>query len=166
MPSRDRLLTLVAATAVIAPLTVQADDKKNEDFDRAPVDCIIVKNIDRTDIIDDRTIVFVMRGKKKIYVNNLPSNCPNLESSDRFGYAVTSSRLCKVDLIQALPRVGIPIPCRIGEFVPISTEEVEELHAIHDQGRKSDKIDVKPVNPSNGDAAGSDGAPKGAEPRR
>jgi hypothetical protein len=156
MPRRDPLLTVLAAAAAMVPLTVHADDKKSDDFDRSPVDCIVVKNIDRTDIIDDRTIVFVMRGKKKIYVNNLPSNCPNLESSDRFGYAVTSSRLCKVDLIQALPRVGIPIPCRIGEFVPISTEEVEELHAIHDRGRKSDKIDVKPVNPPNGDAAGSE----------
>jgi hypothetical protein len=156
------LLKLLAATAAIAPLTVHADEKKNEDFDRAPVDCIIVKNIDRTDIIDDRTIVFVMRGKKKIYVNNLPSNCPNLESSDRFGYQVYSSRLCKVDLIQALPRVGIPIPCRIGQFVPISTEEVEELHAIHEKGRKSDRIEVKPVEPPKENPA--DAAPNGGDP--
>jgi len=161
MKNRDRLLVTLAAAALFAPWVVHADEKK-ADIDRTPVDCIITRNIDKTDIIDDQTILFYMKGKNKpIYRNYLPSKCPNLESSDRFGYAVTSSRLCKVDLIQALPRVGIPIPCRIGEFTPISAEEVEELHAVHDKGRRGgDKIDVKPVEPPKEDAAA---APKGSD---
>jgi hypothetical protein len=154
MQNRNRLIVTFAAGALFAPWVVHADDKK-ADLDRTPVDCIITRNIDKTDIIDDRTILFYMKGKNKpIYRNYLPSKCPNLESSDRFGYAVTSSRLCKVDLIQALPRIGIPIPCRIGEFTPISADEVEELHAVHDKGRKgSDKIDVKPAEVPKDDAA-------------
>ena len=166
MKHRDRLLAIFAATALFAPWVVHADEKK-ADADRSPVDCIIVRNIDRTDIIDDRTIVFYMRGSRKdIYVNHLPSNCPNLEAEDRFGYNVTGGRLCKVDMIQALPRIGIPIPCRMGKFTPSSLEEVEELHAIHDQGRKGEKFDVKPVDPPKETPAASDAAPNGADSSR
>jgi len=163
MLARDRLLVMFVAAALSAPMVVKADDEKA--FDRSPVDCIMVTRIDRTDIIDDQTVIFFMRGRKQIYRNYLPRKCPNLESEDRFGYQVSSGRLCRVDMLTVLPRIGIPISCRLGAFQPITAEEVEELRAIHGQTRARDGIEVKPVEPPKQDASpGSDAAPKGAEP--
>lgn len=163
MLDRDRLLVMFAAAALLAPTMVKADDEKP--FDRSPVDCIMVARIDRTDIIDDQTVLFFMRGRKQIYRNYLPRKCPNLETEDRFGYQVTSGRLCRVDMLTVLPRIGIPISCRLGPFQPITAEEVEELRAIHGQTRRGDGVEVKPVEARKQDAgADHDAAPKGTEP--
>jgi hypothetical protein len=165
MLHRNRLLATLAAAALFAPLAPKADEKP---FDRTPVDCIIVSRIDKTDIIDDRTVLFFMRGRKEIYRNYLPHNCPNLELEDRFGYQVSTSRLCRSDMLMVLPRLGFPISCRLGDFQPITTEEVEELRAVHEQARHGDGIDVKPVEPPKQDAGGSrdEPPPKGGEPAR
>jgi hypothetical protein len=145
----DRLVPTFVAAALLAPLALEADEKADDQpFDRTPVDCIIVSRIDKTDIIDDQTVLFFMRGNKQIYRNYLPRKCPGLEVEDRFGYQVHSSRLCKVDMLTVLPRIGIPTTCRLGEFQPITREEAEELRAIHDHPRHGDGVDVKPVEPS------------------
>jgi hypothetical protein len=165
MLDRNRLLTTFAAAALLAPLALNADEKP---FDRTPVDCIIVSRIDNTDIIDDRTVLFFMRGHKEIYRNYLPHKCPNLEIEDRFGYQVSTSRLCKSDMLTVLPRLGFPISCRLGDFQPITKEEVEELRAIHDKPRHGDGIDTKPAEPPKQAAGESrDESPaKGDEPAR
>ena len=146
MRDPNRLLTAFAAALLLAPLVVGADDK-DKDFDRSPVDCISVSRIDKTDIVDDQTILFFMRGGKQIYRNYLPHRCPNLEVEDRFGYHVSSGRLCRIDLIRVLPRIGFPLSCQLGQFVPISAEEVDELRAIHDKGRRGDGVEAKPAEP-------------------
>ena len=165
----DRLLATLFLAALIAPMALEADEKADDQpIDRTPIDCISVSRIDKTDVIDDQTVLFFMRGNKQIYRNYLPRKCPGLEVEDRFGYQVRSSRLCKVDLLTVLPRVGIPTTCRFGEFVPISREEAEELRAIHDHPRHGDGIDVKPVEPSKKSApeAGGDNPGEPAEPAR
>ena len=162
MIARDRLYGTFAAAALLAPLAAQTDEEK--EFDRTPVDCVTISRISKTEILDDQTVLFFMRGNKQIYQNHLPRKCPNLESEDRFGYRVSSSRLCKVDMITVLPRVGIPTTCRLGEFIPISAEEVDELRGIHDHGSRGDGVEVKPADPKKKDAAANDAAPKDAEP--
>ncbi len=47
---------LLAGSAAIG-----ADDDAT--FDRTPRDCVITQSIARTDILDDQTIIFYMRGK-------------------------------------------------------------------------------------------------------
>jgi hypothetical protein len=149
----DRLLPAFVAAALFAPMALEADEKADDKpVDRTPVDCIVVSRIDKTDVIDDQTVLFFMRGNK-IYRNYLPRKCPGLEVEDRFGYQVRSSRLCKVDLLTVLPRVGIPTTCRFGEFLPITREEAEDLRALHDHPRHGDGVDVKPVEPSKKPAA-------------
>ena len=46
-------------------------------------DCVSIRRIDRTEIIDDRTIVFHMIGKE-IYLNKLPRRCPGLRSAGTY----------------------------------------------------------------------------------
>src|SRR5512138_2689542 len=78
----------------------RADDEGT--FNRTPKDCVITQSIARTDILDDQTIIFYMRGKNVAYRNYLPKKCPGLKRWDRFSYTVTAGRLCSIDMITVL----------------------------------------------------------------
>ena len=101
-------------------------------FDREPERCITASRIDRTEVIDARTVVFHMRGRDA-YVNRLSYDCPRLVTEKRFSYEVRTNRLCSVDTIFVLERWGSGItrgmPCGLGEFFPITEEEAELLNA-------------------------------------
>jgi hypothetical protein len=104
----------------------QADDV--DTFDRTPVDCVIVNNIRRTEILDDQTIVFHMRGSR-IFLNHLPRSCPTLEREERFAYRTSGGRLCAVDTITVIERTGFGggFTCPLGQFHPVTVEEIQEL---------------------------------------
>lgn len=101
-----------------------------EDFDREPVRCITPSRIDRTEVIDEQTVVFHMRGKD-VYVNRLPNACRSLAREKRFSYDVRTNRLCSVDTITVLEWWGTGLSrgmsCGLGEFYPITQEEAELL---------------------------------------
>ncbi len=116
------LLPLLAASSAAA--------QDEEAFDRTPRDCVVVQSIDKTDAVDDQNIIFYMRGNKA-YRNHLPRKCPGLERENRIGYETRSSRLCAIDTITVLEDFGVGLrpgfTCRLGEFVPLSPAEIEEL---------------------------------------
>jgi hypothetical protein len=101
-----------------------------EDFDRTPADCVVTTSIDRTQAVDDRTILFFMHGKK-VYRNYLPRKCPGLERQNRIMYKTRGNRLCDVDTITVLEQWGARLEpgftCGLGKFVPITQEEVDDL---------------------------------------
>jgi hypothetical protein len=102
----------------------------SENVDREVKNCINLNQIDRTDVVDDDTILFYMRGKD-IYENDLPNKCPELRSEDRFMYRTSTSQLCNVDTITVLNDLGFGFmpgaTCGLGKFAPISEEAAEEL---------------------------------------
>jgi hypothetical protein len=122
-------LGLVTA-ATLAASAASAQDGE-ESFDRTPRKCISTSRIRNTDIIDDQTIVFHLRGNREIYRSYLARTCPGLERNDRFSYRTTSGQLCDVDTITVLEQFGTrfnpSFTCRLGEFVPITPEEAEQL---------------------------------------
>lgn len=99
-------------------------------FDRTPQDCVVVSSIDETEALDDQNILFRMRGNK-VYRNHLPRKCPGLERENRFMYETRGGRLCSIDTITVLEQFGVSLQrgftCRLGEFVPMSPDEVEDL---------------------------------------
>jgi len=101
-----------------------------EDFDREPVRCISPTAIDRTEVIDERTILFHMRGGK-VYRNRLAFDCPRLVREKRFSYDLRTNNLCSVDSITVLEYWGASLregmSCGLGEFYPITKEEAELL---------------------------------------
>ncbi|NNC64476.1 MAG: hypothetical protein HKN84_06800 [Gammaproteobacteria bacterium] len=101
-----------------------------EAFDREPVRCIIPSRIDRTEVIDEQTVVFHMRGSDA-YVNRLPNACRSLAREKRFSYDLRTNRLCSVDSITVLEWWGSGLnrgmSCGLGEFYPITQEEAELL---------------------------------------
>jgi hypothetical protein len=132
-------ITSFTLTAGLLPLLAASSASGQEDgaFDRTPQDCITVSSIDETDAIDDQNIIFRMRGDR-VFRNHLPRRCPGLERENRIAYRTTAGRLCNIDTITVLEQFGAGLrdgfTCRLGEFVPLSPAEVEDLD-FREEGR-------------------------------
>ena len=102
-----------------------------DDVDEASAErCVSLHRISKTDVVDDYTILFYMRGGD-IYVNRLPHRCPGLRRDRAFMYRTSMSQLCDLDIITVLDDFGpgyIPGPsCGLGRFYPITEEEAKAL---------------------------------------
>jgi hypothetical protein len=135
-------------------------------FDRTPQDCINVSRIDSTEAIDDQNIIFRMRGRE-VFRNHLPRKCPGLERENRIAYRTSVGRLCSIDTITVLEQFGVGFrdgfTCRLGEFVPLSPAEVEELDAREDgsAGQSVFETSEVEVEPAESDAAEAGDTPPG-----
>jgi hypothetical protein len=164
-----------------APAAAAADDAASAsaaqaaaraaDLDRTPRDCVILQDIRQTVVIDDRTILFYMKGgKKTVYRNYLSHECPNLAHEGRFAYETRINRLCDIDLITVLqqfgPQLGPGFTCRLGDFYPITYEEAEILRKQkdHPDGPNGNAIKSKAaeVPPEKAGAAAAPAQPSDA----
>ena len=86
-----------------------------------PQSCIPIVSIRETRVRDDRTIDFVMSGRR-VYRNVLPQGCPSLGFEQRFIYETSLSQLCSTDIITVL--YSSPImrgaSCGLGQFQPVT----------------------------------------------
>lgn len=131
--------------AGLAPVNAPAQDD-DDSFDRTPQSCVVMNRVRRTEVLDDRTVLFHLRDDR-ILRNHLPNECPNLEREDRFSYQARGGRLCDTDTITVLPRgVGaFGATCRLGRFYPMSQEDLEELM------EGPSRIEAVPVEPPDED---------------
>jgi hypothetical protein len=151
-----RLLTLAAAASVLG----QQDDE-DKPFDRTPEKCVTVQRIDQTDALDDQTIIFRMRGDRA-YRNTLPNKCPGLQRENRIAWATSTSRLCDIDTITVLEDFGVGFrpgfTCRLGQFVPLSEAEVEDIDL-----RKKGEAGQRSIETSEDEVERDDAAAESAE---
>ena len=86
------------------------------------VNCIPISAIRSTNVRDDRTIDFILNGRK-LYRNTLPNSCPSLGFEKRFSYQTSISQLCSVDIITVLWNTGPGLQpgasCGLGKFQPM-----------------------------------------------
>lgn len=141
---------VVTTAVVLSASSVSAQGDGEEDFDRTPLSCLSVSRIRNTDIIDDRTILFFLRGNKQTYRAYLPRECPGLERNDRFAYEARNGQLCDVDVITVLEQIGVSLTptftCRLGKFIPITAEEAQDLKlGQEDRGLKRNTIRAEPA---------------------
>ena len=117
------LFAALAVTAVAAPgmardrqaIPVATETGK-------PENCIPLRQISETRVHGDRTIDFIMTGRK-VYRNTLPYACPGLGFEERFSYATSLSQLCSVDIITVLystPALQRGASCGLGQFQPVT----------------------------------------------
>jgi hypothetical protein len=110
-------IILVVAALMLLPVAVQAQEPQ-----AAPksVSCINLRDIDSTDVQDDKTIIFKMRGKK-YYKNDLSYRCHGLGFAKAFSMRTHSSQLCSIDIIRVLENYGGSLQegagCGLGKFV-------------------------------------------------
>lgn len=119
-----------------------------------PERCITLNRVQRTEVIDDRTLIFHMRGGDEIYLNYLERECPGLKREGRFMYSPTGNRLCNVDNITVLEQWGFGLTrgftCSLGDFHPISAVDLADLKRTEDGGRAGSggDFEVVPVDPA------------------
>lgn len=117
-----RLMMFLIAAAWLVPASAQDTAK--------PEHCISLTRIERTDVVDERTILFYMTGRA-IYRNSLPLRCPGLVSEDRFMYRVTMNQLCDLDVITVLYDAGFGLvegpSCGLGKFEPVTPMFAKQL---------------------------------------
>jgi hypothetical protein len=159
------LAVAIGALAVLA--TDAQQDQADAAFDRTPQDCIQVSLIDETDAIDDQNLIFRMRGDR-VYRSHLPRKCPGLARENRIAYETRGGRLCAIDTITVLERFGVGFQrgftCRLGEFVPLSPEEIEDLEFREEGGRQRESgIEAKPVEIETDDTSDDGDEPAEAE---
>ncbi len=85
--------------------------------------CLSLYMIRNTTVVDDKTIIFVMRNGEK-WLNELPNRCHGLKFEDRFAYRVTLNQLCSTDVVTVIPSNGIEGPsCGLGKFFKVVEPE-------------------------------------------
>lgn len=100
--------------------------------------CVNRSRIRRTEVLNDYTILFHMRGRK-IYKNELPYRCFGLGFNESFSYSLSTNLLCNVDIITVFNSSRISGPsCGLGEF-----EELEEI----EEGDSDDAADPEVIEP-------------------
>ena len=118
--------------------------------DREGERCITTRSIRNTDVIDDYTILFEMRGGD-YYVNNLRNRCIGLEREGRFSYRTSTGRLCSVSIVDVLRQFGGTLErgasCSLGEFYPITEEEADFLRG---RDRRGGGPQMEVENPNEG----------------
>lgn len=159
---RKLLVSLsAAATALVSAPGAHAQDGA---LDRTPEDCISVSRVRSTRVIDDRTILFYMRGRDA-YRNDLPVTCPRLAQEERFAYEARIGRLCDSDTITVLESFGGRFErgatCRLGQFHPITRAEADDTVAgpagakAEDEGVEVEEVEL-PEEDEDGESGGAD----------
>jgi hypothetical protein len=115
------VMLLVAGTSAAAA-TASATPKEP-----GTQSCLMLSQIDSSNVMDDKTIIFRMRsGTPRYYKNTLPYRCSGLGFNEAFSYKTSINQLCSVDIIHVLENVGgvrEGMSCGLGDFVPYTPPE-------------------------------------------
>ncbi len=88
-----------------------------------PEDCIQIRSVSESRVIDDQTIDFHMGAGSTVYRNRLPYACPQLGFERRFGFSTSLSQLCSTDTIFVIIGGGgiqRGATCGLGQFQPVT----------------------------------------------
>lgn len=140
-------------------------DARGEGLDLEPRHCLSLPFRPRVDVVDDRTIVFYVRGDA--YVNYLRLRCPGLAASGSF--VSDSRRMCESDWITVVEGFGFTrragARCPIGEFLPIYEESAELLVLAAEGDGYTDPYEYEVVElPPQSTMPAPDGEPAAEDP--
>jgi hypothetical protein len=143
-PTRATGFAVVVALVLTAGAPAQegADDKDSGELGVAQA-CVDHPTLRRTRIINDRNIAFFMRNGK-IYLNQLPRQCPSLRRTSLVNYAIENQEVCSGSLFQVMWEAGtgnfVPsFVCQLGPFVPVTAEQLEDLEILTTEERRSSR---------------------------
>ena len=111
----DRIATLAAAALLLASPAAVAVEAPAP----SPANvCLNVRNIQRTEVQDDRTIVFYMRDGK-IWQNRLRRVCPMLKTSS-YTQVLHNDQMCSNQQFIHVTQTGDM--CALGDFTPVDAQ--------------------------------------------
>jgi len=92
--------------------------------------CISIRSIKQTKVLDDQNVLFYTTGNRN-YKNHLAYPCSGLAVADSFMYRTSESKLCNVDIITVLNRMGgggtQGASCGLGMFEEIDQQQLDAL---------------------------------------
>ena len=133
--SHSLALWLAAGAVLLTSLpgaSARADEKKAKELSRDPVNCVQANSISRKVAIDNKTIVFGLKGNK-FYRVDLPGGCPTRSPGETQLKLVFDNksgkmaRVCSTDSFGVEHRPGSG--CQLAKFNPITAEEATALIA-------------------------------------
>jgi hypothetical protein len=122
-------ILVLLALAMMVPGLASAESKAEMYLGEAEM-CLETYQIKETRIIDDQTILFIMRSGG-LYLNRLPVRCVGLRIADGFGYSTRIAKLCKQDRITVTSPGSAPgNTCMLGDFLPFNKHEMKNAEVI------------------------------------
>jgi hypothetical protein len=128
--------TLLIASSMLPatlPAAAQEEVEEEQTLEDSAIECINIRNFRRFIVVDDKTILFYLRGST-VYLNILPRQCNGLAREDRFSYEARMNRLCRNDTITVLYATGggpygvTPGPgCSLGYFQKVTREDAASI---------------------------------------
>ncbi|HYC04961.1 MAG TPA: DUF6491 family protein [Azospirillaceae bacterium] len=133
------IVSLVAVLAAAAPALAQDTPtaKAGEEF------CIDTSRIRQTTVIDAKTILVEMKGRKDWYRIDLVNRCPGLRT-DGFSYETSINRLCKTDPLRTVD-TPVPATCLISRIAKSDQAEAERLKDSRRKGRDTAATEPAPT---------------------
>ena len=129
------ILGLAVAMLVAGARIAEAQESRSDEVRN----CVDVRGIDRTEVVDEDTLLFFMRNGD-VYRNDFPNQCAALRFEETFMYRTAVSQLCDVDVITVLDDAGfgfLPLgSCALGKFQPIDEDAAEELLSTHSRSER------------------------------
>jgi len=111
----DRIATLAASALLLASSAAVAVEAPAP----SPANvCLNVRNIQRTEVQDDRTILFHMRDGK-VWQNRLRRVCPMLKTSP-YTQVLHNDQVCSNQQFIHVTRTGDT--CALGDFTPLDAQ--------------------------------------------
>lgn len=107
----------IANVCLLTGMSVHVQAQENPDEQKAR-DCLSMSRIDQIEVVDDRHIIFHMKGDEK-YMNRLPYRCPGLKNN-AFLHETSLNSYCDLDTITVIDTtIGMRMgSCPLGEFEP------------------------------------------------
>jgi hypothetical protein len=131
MKLRFNMVAILVAMAVafMVPGMASAGPKADKYLGDGEM-CLETYQIKETRILDDQTILFIMRSGE-LYLNRLPARCVGLRIADGFGYSTRIAKLCKQDRITAASHGSMPgNTCMLGEFLSFDKQGMKTTEVI------------------------------------
>ena len=134
---------LTAVTILALSVSLPSIGQVGDVVERTPADCLAMGRVRKQEVIDDATILYVLKDGR-VYVNLLNESCPGLKEFGPPLYApgggrfYRTARVCAGNkvLVNRRPRefmsadnveFSVPVQCPLGQFFPISDEQAEEI---------------------------------------
>lgn len=117
-------LTYAAVAALaLGSLSGPALADGHEEGEEKTQQCIRLRDIDQTPIIDNKTILVEMRGNKYKRID-LINRCSGLKIEGGFSYSTSINQLCIQDTLRVLRAGSV---CMIDKIVDITPEQADAL---------------------------------------
>ncbi len=156
-----QILTAATLSLLALPLTPAIAQDEEPEFDGGR-NCIQLRMVRRTEVVDDRNILFYMPGSR-VYHNILPRQCGGLKRQDRFSYVTHSGSLCNTDTIRVLYDDGLGLRegnhCQLGLFHETTEEDARAIIEHTQEGPEAQPVPLpepqevgaeEPAEPENG----------------